>query len=327
MAEDGPILAFGRGRSYGDSCLNEGGLLIDTRRLDRFLSFDPETGVLVCEAGVTLADILALTQRPLPDGNYWFLPVTPGTKFVTVAGAIANDVHGKNHPHCGTFGRHVPWLDLFRSDSGPLRCSRSENEELFRATIGGLGLTGFIARAAVQLVRVPGLTLEVEDIRMDGLEDYFRLSAESIHDWDYCAAWVDVLAKGSALGRGIYSRARHVPAGSAARRKSASGHGLSVPMDAPSWLLNGMSLKAFNAAYARKLLGRPSVRRFVPYDAVLYPLDGIRNWNRLYGSRGLYQYQCVVPADAAAEALPKLLGRISERGEGSFLVVVKDRAP
>jgi hypothetical protein len=206
-AEARPLLPFGRGRSYGDSCLNAGGTLVDTRRLDHFITFDRDQGLLACEAGTSFAQILDLLSRPLVDGSHWFLPVSPGTRFVTLGGAIANDVHGKNHHRRGSFGRHVEWLDLARSDGSVLRCSLHENEELFRATIGGLGLTGLVLRAAIRLMRVPSLMLEVEEIRVGGLDDYCRLRDESLETWEYCAAWVDVLARGEALGRGIYARA------------------------------------------------------------------------------------------------------------------------
>ena len=316
-----PLLPFGLGRSYGDTCLNQDGTLIDTRRLDRFFDFDRETGLLVCEAGVSLGDLLDITAAPLPDGSHWFVPVSPGTRFVTVAGAIANDVHGKNHFRQGTFGRHVRWFDLARSD-GVVRCSAEAHQDLFEATIGGLGLTGLILRAAVQLIRVPSLTLEVEEIAMDDLDDYYRLRDESLADWDYCAAWVDVLARGRSLGRGIYTRARHASGAGPATAPARRG-GPAVPVDAPAWLLNRFSLRAFNALYARKLLGRRQVRRSAGYEGIFYPLDSIRHWNRLYGRPGFHQYQCVVPAAGEGQAVAALLGRIAASGQGSFLAVLK----
>jgi FAD/FMN-containing dehydrogenase len=319
---DGPILALGKGRSYGDTCLNEGGTLIDTRRLDRFISFDRETGELICEPGVSLADILALVTRPLADGSYWFLPVTPGTKFVSVAGAIANDVHGKNHHRRGTFGNHVNWLDLVRGDGTIVRCAPGTNQELFNATIGGLGLTGFILRASIQLMRVPNLMLEVEDIRMDSLADYFRLEAETHHEWEYAASWVDVLAGGAATGRGIYTRARHAAFGPKVARPKPK-RAASVPIDAPSWLLGSSSVRAFNGLYYRKLLGRRRVTRTDHFDPVFYPLDAIGDWNRLYGPKGFFQYQCVVPPERARDAVGSLLGCIAAAGQGSLLAVLK----
>jgi len=322
-----PILAVGKARSYGDTCLNEGGTLIDTRRLDRFVSFNRKTGELVCEPGVSLADILDLLERPLADGTRWFLPVTPGTKFVTVAGAIANDVHGKNHRRQGTFGRHVNWFDLVRSDGQVLRCSATRNEELFRATIGGLGLTGLIGTVSLNLMKVPSLALEVEDIRTRSLDEYFALARESAGEWDYNASWVDVLAKGSAMGRGIFTRARHAPAGHPLPAASGSRRSPSVPVDAPAWLLNSFTLKTFNAVYLRKGSGRRRVRRLAHYNEVFYPLDAIGTWNRLYGKPGFLQYQCVVPPAAAREAIAALLAEIAVAGQGSFLAVLKDFGP
>lgn len=200
---DRHALGFGCGRSYGDVALNPDGGLIDCRGMDRFLEFDRSTGVLSCEAGVRFADILAVICRPEADGSGWLLPVTPGTRFVTVAGAIANDVHGKNYHSAGTFGRHVIAFELLRGDGKRLTCSQTQNPELFAATIGGLGLTGLILRATVQMLRVPGLAVTAEDIRFDALADFFALATDSDDAWDYTAAWIDCLATGPSLGRGI----------------------------------------------------------------------------------------------------------------------------
>jgi FAD/FMN-containing dehydrogenase len=250
-ASEPSMLPYGCGRSYGDTPLNPGGRLIDCRGLDRFIAFNRETGQLTCESGVRLADILAIICRPEPDKDGWLLPVMPGTRFVTVAGAIANDVHGKNQHRLGTFGCHVVALDLARSDGTRLTCSPHQNSDLFAATIGGLGLTGLILRATIQLRRVQGLAVEAEDIRFDSLDDFFGLAAESDTDWEYSAAWVDSLATGRSLGRGIFSRGRHAP-----------GHGAEPPartlrftllLTPPISLVNRVSARAFNAVYWRKL--------------------------------------------------------------------------
>src|SRR5690606_29302926 len=201
---EGPVLAHGMGRSYGDSCLNDGGTLLLTRGLSRFLAFDESTGVLRCEAGVTLAEVLELV---VPRG--FFLPVTPGTKFVTVGGAIANDVHGKNHHADGTFGRFVRRFELVGSDGVRRICSPTENEGHFRATIGGLGLTGIVTWAEIQLRRVPSPFIVQENLKMRGLDDFFRINEASEKDWLYTVAWIDVLARGRRLGRGIYYRGNH----------------------------------------------------------------------------------------------------------------------
>src|SRR5262245_29755241 len=199
-----PFLPYGNGRSYGDSCLNDGGILLDARGLDRLIAFDPATGVLLCEAGVLFSEIL---EYAVPRG--WFLPVTPGTRFVTVGGAIANDVHGKNHHRAGTFGCHVRRFELLRSDGSRAVCSAQENGELFSATIGGLGLTGVIVWAELALMPVPGPLIAAEDIRFRNLEEFFAISASSDSGYEYTVAWVDCLANGASLGRGIYSRGNH----------------------------------------------------------------------------------------------------------------------
>ncbi|MFC0408652.1 FAD-binding oxidoreductase [Roseomonas elaeocarpi] len=321
LAAEAPVLPFGQGRSYGDSCLNGGGVLVDTAGLDRFLRFDREAGVIEAEAGVTLAQILLLLGRAAEPGRSWFLPVTPGTKFVTVGGAIANDVHGKNHHSAGCFGNHVLWLDLLRSDGTVLRCSPTENAELFAATVGGLGLTGLVLAAAIQLKPVPSLWLEAEDIRYDTLREFHQLSAESLAEWDYTVAWVDCLARGPALGRGIFSRARHVSRAEPAPPPVMQPK-LRVPVDLPGFVLNGATIGAFNGFYWRRAK-RPSTPRITAYEPVFYPLDAIGNWNRIYGARGFFQYQCVVPPEAAETAIPALLEAIAAARQGSFLAVLK----
>jgi FAD/FMN-containing dehydrogenase len=320
-APAGSTLPYGNGRSYGDVGLNPGGRLIDCRGLDRFIDFDRETGILTCEAGVRLADILAALCRPDPDGSGWLLPVSPGTRFATVGGAIANDVHGKNHHREGCFGRHVLEIELARSDGSLTRCSPAAQPELFAATIGGLGLTGLILRTRLRLRRVAGTAVEAEDIRTDTLADFFALAAESERDWEYTAAWIDCLATGAGLGRGIFSRARHKP-GTGAAPPSTEPH-LAVPLDLPVSPLNALTLRAFNTAYFHRL-GRSGRRAWTgSYEPVLYPLDRIGGWNRLYGKRGFFQFQCVLPAAAAPDAAAELLARIAAAKEGSMLSVLK----
>ncbi|SHK02063.1 FAD/FMN-containing dehydrogenase [Roseomonas rosea] len=315
-----PVLAYGMGRSYGDSCLNPGGTLLDMRGLDRWIAFDQEAGLIEVEAGLTLADILEQLHRVAAPGRCWFLPVTPGTKFVTVGGAIANDVHGKNHHTAGCFGHHLISFRLLRSGGTVRRCSPTENADLFAATIGGLGLTGLILSATIQLKPVPSLWMEVEDIRYRDLHAFHALTAESA-DWDYTVAWVDCLAGGAELGRGIFTRARHAVTDRAPPPPRLAPR-LSMPMDAPGFLLNGMTVGAFNALYWRRAPERP-IRRIGPYEPVFYPLDAIRGWNRLYGVAGFYQYQCVVPHAASAEAVPALLRAVAEARDASFLAVLK----
>jgi len=311
---EGLLLAHGMGRSYGDSCLNDGGTLLLTRGLDRFLEFDESSGVLRCEAGVTLAQIL---EFAVPRG--FFLPVTPGTKFVTVGGAIANDVHGKNHHADGTFGRFVRRFELCTSDGKRRICSPEENEGHYRATIGGLGLTGLITWAEIQLRRVPSPFIVQESLKMRSLDDFFRINDESEKDWQYTVAWIDVLARGRKLGRGIYYRGNHAPQSPPGRRISFGEPRLRVPFDAPNFVLSGTSVRLFNFAYYNRQL-RPLRRATIPYEPFFYPLDAVGNWNRLYGRRGLLQWQCVV---SDPETVVRILEVVSRARQGSFLVVLK----
>lgn len=319
---EGSWLPFGNGRSYGDSCLNDGGTLVHTRQLDHYLQFDADSGVLRCEAGVQLADILALV---VPQG--WFLPVSPGTKFVTVGGAIANDVHGKNHHRAGTFGEHVRAFELLRSNGERLLCTPQENAPWFAATVGGLGLTGMITWAEIALRRVPGPWLAIETCKFRNLDEFFALSTESDQDYEYTVAWIDCAARGKALGRGMFSRANHT---------TKPGHGKTptrrlrgIPFTPPVSLVNPLSLRAFNAVYWHRQWRRchAAIGHYEPY---FYPLDALSDWNRIYGPNGFIQYQCVVPPVSAAAATAELLRRIQASGSGSFLAVLKqfgDRPP
>jgi FAD/FMN-containing dehydrogenase len=309
------ILPYGYGRSYGDSCLNEGGVTLDVSHLRRFLAFDEERGLLRCEAGVALGEILELV---VPRG--WFLPVTPGTKFVSIGGAIANDVHGKNHHRAGTFGCHVTQFELLRSTGERLICSPEENVDLFHATIAGLGLTGVILWAELQLKRISSPYIDMQRVRFSSLKEFQELAEESEQDFEYTVAWVDCLASGAELGRGFFTRGNH--AVQQAVRPLAKKRTLTMPVDLPSFALNTFTLKAFNALYYRAQREKLLARR-VPYDSFFYPLDSIHHWNRMYGKRGFFQYQCIVPYRDGYEVMKEMLERISHAGEGSFLAVLK----
>ncbi|MDF3982434.1 FAD-binding oxidoreductase [Luteibacter sp. PPL554] len=310
-----PALPYGNGRSYGDSCLNSGGTLLHTRGLDRFIAFDPREGRLECEAGVLFSDILDYVVS-----QGWFLPATPGTRFVTVGGAIANDVHGKNHHRAGTFGHHVESLVLQLTDGRRLQCSPSEHADLFYATIGGLGLTGVIVTAAFQLRRISSPWMATESRRFGQLTDFFTLSEESEKDYEYTVAWIDCTRTGKQLGRGIFSRANHVPA----RReiRAAAQRPLTMPLTPPFSLVNPASLKAFNWLYYHKQRSAV-IHDTVHYEPFFYPLDGIAHWNRMYGPSGFLQYQCVIPPTGAYAVTSELLATIARSGEGSFLAVLK----
>ncbi len=310
-AEPGSLLPYGLGRSYGDSCLNAGRDLVDCHRLNRILGFDESTGIVRCESGVTLCDLIDVC---LPKG--WFLPVTPGTSFVTVGGAIANDVHGKNHHCAGTFGAHVHQIALHRSDKGLIFCSSQENCEMLRATIGGLGLTGIIAWADVQLKRVAGPWIDAESIPFRSLKTFLDLSHDSNELFEYTVAWIDCFAGRNV--RGIFFRGNHA---AKIHKKFRPKRGPSVPFELPTWILNRYSVQAFNAAfYAVHLAWKR--RAIEAYDSFFYPLDAIRQWNLLYGRHGFLQYQCVIP-ETKLEAFEELLDLVARSGMGSFLVVLK----
>lgn len=310
------LLPYGNGRSYGDSCHNDDGFLIDNRPRGRILAFDPGTGIISCEAGVTLRQIL---EKAIP--NRFFLPVSPGTAFVTIAGAVANDVHGKNHHARGTFGNHVLRFTLMRSDGDVLTCSPSENAGLFEATIGGMGLTGLILSVDLQLMKVPSAHIQQHAIRFDSLERYFDMVAEIDESHEYSVAWIDQLATGRATGRGILLAGDHAD-GSCEFADVPRGLKLAVPFSPPVNLLNRLTLTAFNELYFRKEKRGETIKT-VKWPGYFYPLDAVRNWNRLYGPKGLYQHQSVYPAEKAPEITARLMETARKAGHASFLTVLK----
>lgn len=309
------ILPHGLGRSYGDSCLNENGVLLGTRGLNRFIAFDEQTGLLRCEAGVSLDEILKFA---VPKG--WFLPTTPGTKFVTLGGAIANDVHGKNHHRSGTFACHTPQFELLRSDGRRLTCSATENKEWFQATIGGLGLTGLITWAEVQLRKIQSSFIEMESTKFGNVEEFFEIAEAADKKFEHTVAWVDCLSQGSSLGRGIFMGGNH--AEQPGRLKSHPDVKFTAPMDAPNIALNPLTVRAFNFAYYHKQLFKCK-KSHVHYEPFFYPLDAVDKWNRIYGRRGFFQYQSVVPFEKGRVAIVEMLRRISRSGQASFLAVLK----
>jgi FAD/FMN-containing dehydrogenase len=308
-------LAVGLRRSYGDSCLNGDGALIETTRLDRLIAFDPEIRTLRAEAGASLSDILSLV---VPHGL--FLPTTPGTRFVTLGGAVANDVHGKNHHRAGAFGRHVRAIGLLRGDGRRLVLSPTEEPDLFAATIAGLGLTGVIEWVEIGLVPIPSARLDVESIRFASLDGFWDLARASVDTHEHTVAWIDSTAKGATLGRGIFVRANWRDDDDLMPHQDRSW--MQLPIDAPSFLLNVSTVRAFNEFYFWQAGSRERTS-VAHYERYFYPLDTITNWNRLYGHPGFYQYQCVVPAAAQEGAVSALLGEIGSSGEVSFLAVLK----
>ncbi|HEX8619812.1 MAG TPA: FAD-binding oxidoreductase [Thermoanaerobaculia bacterium] len=305
---DDLVLPYAHGRSYGDVCLNNGHTLLDVSRMSRLLSFDETTGVLHCEAGATLADILSVV---VPRG--WFLPVTPGTKFVSIGGCIANDVHGKNHHRAGTFGRHVLSFELLRSDGSRVDCTPAD--DLFAATIGGLGLTGLIVSATVQLRRIESPEIVEERIPFHSLAQFEELSTASDETHEYTVAWLDTFTNRGLFIRGNHASQSHVPqARSHTRRASRS-----VPVAPFAPFLTRPTVRAFNAAY---FYGTRRARaKRIDYDPFFYPLDAIANWNAIYGRRGFLQYQFVIPERAGLAPVAEILGRIGRIS--SPLTVVK----
>lgn len=311
---DGTLLPFGNGRSYGDVCMNGAGVLLGTRARRGILAFDEASGVLRAEAGILLSEILDVI---VPRG--WFLPVTPGTQFVTLGGAVANDVHGKNHHVAGTFGSHVTALELARSDGSRLRCSATENPELFVATIGGLGLTGVILWCEIRLKKIAGRGIHLVSRRFGGLDEFFAVSRELSGSFEYTVSWIDCLAGGAALGRGWFMAGTHAPP--AEQRDFRPGRGLNFFVQPPLSLVNSVTLRAFNLLYYRRPVPETQVTDYLPF---FYPLDAIRNWNRMYGPRGFYQFQCVLPPETGERGIRDILLETAKRREGSFLVVLKE---
>lgn len=310
----GSTLPYGNGRSYGDSCLALTSHVLHMRALDRFIDADWINGTVRVEAGITLAEIIAVA---LPRG--WFLPVTPGTQFVTCGGAIANDVHGKNHHRRGTFGAHVLRFGLMRQSGEALICSRGEHPELFAATIGGLGLTGIIVWAEIRLIPVRSSQIERAAMRFGELAEFFALSGELDAHHEYSVAWIDCLARSHRRGRGVFIVGDHAEEGELTATAPSRWR---VPATPPFCIVNKMSMRVFNEGYWRAHSVRRTRSR-TGLQPFFYPLDRILHWNRIYGRRGLQQYQCVLPENSAKDALSELLRLIADSGEGPFLTVLK----
>ena len=307
-----PAPAIGNCRSYGDACLNSDGGAIDMTRLDKLLSFDAETGVIEVEAGLTIGELARIMA---PRG--WLPMVMPGTGFATIGGAIAHDVHGKNHHGVGSFGQHVLALTLLSEGKSRI-ITPGKNTKLFKATLGGLGQTGVITSAKLQLNRCKGDIVAVTERRVENLDAFLALLDAS--DATYSVGWIDATAKGADLGRGILEEAE-TGAGLVPAPKPSK----SVPFNAPGFALSPPIVRLFNALYYRRVpkAGRTVVK---PISEFFFPLDRIHNWNRLYGKAGFHQFQCVVPL-AAGEAIREMLARISDAGIASPLAVLKRMGP
>jgi decaprenylphospho-beta-D-ribofuranose 2-oxidase len=311
------LLAYGAGRSYGDAALNSGGRSVIMSRLNRFLAFDPQSGMLVAEAGATFGEVL---DTFLPLG--FAPPVVPGTGFATLGGGVANDVHGKNHHQAGSLGQHIEWLEL-RLPSGEVRhIEPARDEALFKATLGGIGLTGVIERICLRLERVPSNAVTVRKRRIENLDEFLAAFAEERDRSRYVVGWIDALASGASTGRGILEAASPAAEGvDSAPRKARR-----IPVDFPAFALNSLSVRMFNQVYWSRV-PRAGLERRSAYREFLFPLDALHDWNRIYGKRGFHQFQCVVPFEEGPAALGKMLEMISKSGRGSFLAVLKAMGP
>ena len=315
LAAPGALIARGLGRSYGDSSLAP--TMLCTRHLDALQSFDEATGVLQCAAGTPLADLLRVF---VPRG--WFLPVTPGTRFVSIGGAIASDVHGKNHHLDGSFSRHVTHVDLLLGNGEQVRASPTEHADLFAATCGGMGLTGLILSAGLRLKRIAGSEIVETTLKLPDLDS--ALAAFDEHAAStYSVAWIDCLARGAALGRSLLMLGEHATDGPLGTQPQAPRP---VPLDLPPVLMSRLAGRAFNQLYYHRVRRTPSTRR-VPLEPFFYPLDALADWNRLYGRPGFLQYQFVLPRASGARGVREVLQRIAGSGAGAFLAVLKAFGP
>ncbi len=314
------VLTRGLGRAYGDSALPPKGALevAGSRRADCILAFDPGSGLLRAEAGLSLAEIIRLF---LPRG-FW-CPSSPGTRFVTLGGMVAADVHGKSHHRDGTFGRHVRSLLLQLADGRVISCSREVEPELFRATLGGMGLTGHILEVEVALQRVPSSWIESESVRIDGLARFIEELRQAARQWPYTVGWIDCLSRGRGLGRGFLGRGRWAEGERAPHHLPSAGSLPAVPFELPGWVLSRPAVRLFNEACYRAHGRRPQLSIVSPFS-FFYPLDVVPHWNRIYGPRGFTQFQCVLPEDERPGAAERFLDELTRRGGASFLCVIKD---
>ena len=319
VKEDESFIARGNGRCYGDGSLAT--KTISTLKYDKVLSFDVYKGIFECESGLTLDHVLEIT---VPKG--WFLPVTPGTKFITVGGAVASDVHGKNHHVDGAFSQHILEMDIVLGGGETITCSATQSPDLFHATCGGMGLTGVITRVKFDLKKIETAYIKQKQIKAENLEDIIRLF-EEYKDYTYSVAWIDCLKKGASFGRSILILGEHAKLDDLNEHQKKAPLALPrkkqipFPVNLPSWVLNSFTVKAFNFLYYGKNF-KKVIDNIVQYEPFFYPLDAIANWNRGYGKKGFIQYQFVIPLNAK-DGLVEILQKISAEGLGSFLAVLK----
>lgn len=322
----GTVICRGEGRSYGDAALSSHGQVVDTSALRAVRSFDATTGRLVAEAGLSIAELLPLC---VPQG--WFPGVTPGTKHVSLGGAVAADVHGKNHHRNGSFASDVQALEMLTGDGVRVRCSREQRSELFWASLGGMGLTGVITHVDVQLIPIESASVIAQHFKAPDLATTVRWLDDEAHDDQYTVAWIDCLSRGRSLGRSIVMRGHHarrdeLPPTVRHPLRLPARMPLRLPVDLPGFALNPLTVAAFNALYyyAQGRKRRPFA---IDHDRFFYPLDVVADWNRLYGKRGFLQYQCLIPGEGAGEGIQRVLERVVSSRRASFLAVLKRFGP
>ncbi len=314
------VIARGNGRCYGDAALSEH--IFSTKRLNKFISFDRLNGIIECESGVLLADVLEVI---VPQG--YFLFVTPGTKFITIGGAIASDVHGKNHHAEGCFSEYVIDFSLMTEKGEILTCSKTENSDKFWATMGGMGLTGIILSAKFKLKNIESSFIRQESVKAENLDEIFKLFDQS-ESWTYNVAWIDCLQKDKNLGRSILMRGEHAFKHELPKKMRDNpllikkNDTPSIPFYFPNFVLNNWTVKLFNFLYYSRQT-KKEVKNFVHYESFFYPLDIVNDWNRIYGKNGFIQYQMVIPKERGKEGMKKILETIAKSGNGSFLAVLK----
>ncbi len=318
-ADRAGVVARGNGRCYGDASLANH--TISTLKYDKILSFDAERGIFECQAGITLDQVLKII---VPKG--WFLPVTPGTKFITIGGAVASDVHGKNHHIDGAFSRHIVEMDVFLASGELCTCSSSLHSDLFWATCGGMGLTGVITRISFALKKIETSFIRQKQVKAANLEELIELF-DTYKEYTYSVAWIDCLKSGTDFGRSILMLGEHATLDElSAEQKSQplklpKSRQITFPFNLPSFALNQFTVRAFNFLYYAKNT-KKELSNIVSYEPFFYPLDAILHWNRGYGKKGFIQYQFVIPLENK-DGLVRILKRISEEGMGSFLAVLK----
>lgn len=314
------VIARGNGRCYGDASLGEH--IFSTKKLNKFISFDRLNGIIECESGVLLSDVLEIA---VPQG--YFLYVTPGTKFVSVGGAIASDVHGKNHHSEGCFSEYVIEFKLMIENGDIITCSRDDNSDKFWATIGGMGLTGIILSAKFKLKNIQSSYIRQESVKAENLDEIFRLFEES-EKWTYTVAWIDCLQKGKNIGRSILMRGEHAFQHELPQNFRDQPLRLkkkfepTVPFYFPGFVLNAFTVRVFNYFYFKKQ-SKKEVKNFIDYETFFYPLDFVKDWNKIYGKSGFIQYQMMIPKESGKEGMKKILETIANSGNGSFLAVLK----